>query len=108
MTIFPLFAQMTTKTRSFKEKITFFLRITIADNLRSQHRIPRVLMDQLPVVNMTPVAGQYYSFRRTTNGVVSVIKIINVTPKTISWDENHELAGKNLTFTLRLVLINQK
>jgi peptidylprolyl isomerase len=58
--------------------------------------------------NMTPVAGQYYSIRRTTDSAVSVIKIINVTPTTITWDENHELAGKNLTFTLRLVSINQK
>jgi FKBP-type peptidyl-prolyl cis-trans isomerase 2 len=57
---------------------------------------------------MTPVAGQYYSIRRTTDGAVSVVKIINVTPTTITWDENHELAGKNLTFTLRLVSINQK
>jgi peptidylprolyl isomerase len=58
--------------------------------------------------NMTPVAGQYYSIRRTSDNAVSVIKIINVTPTTITWDENHELAGKNLTFTLRLVSINQK
>jgi len=58
--------------------------------------------------NMTFVAGQYYSIRRTTDGVVSVIKIINVTPTTITWDENHELAGKNLTFTLRLVSIDRK
>jgi peptidylprolyl isomerase len=58
--------------------------------------------------NLTPVEGQYYSIRRTTDGAVSVIKIINVTPTTITWDENHELAGKNLSFTLRLVSINQK
>ena len=58
--------------------------------------------------NMTPVAGQFYSIRRTTDNGVSVIKIINVTPTTITWDENHELAGKNLTFSLRLVSINQK
>ena len=56
--------------------------------------------------NMTPVAGQYYSIRRTTDNAVSVIKIINVTPTTITWDENHELAGKNLTFALMLVSIN--
>jgi peptidylprolyl isomerase len=58
--------------------------------------------------NMTPVAGQYYSIRRTTDDSVSVIKIVNVTPTTITWDENHELAGKNLTFTIRLVSINEK
>ena len=58
--------------------------------------------------NMTPVEGQYYSIRRTTDGAISVIKIINVTPRTITGDENHELAGKNLTFTLILVSINPK
>jgi peptidylprolyl isomerase len=41
--------------------------------------------------NMTPVAGQYYSIRRTTDGAVSMIKIINVTPtrspgmRTMNW-----------------------
>ena len=57
---------------------------------------------------MTPVAGQYYFIRRTTDAVVSVIKITNLTPTTITWDENHELAGKNLTFALRLVSIKLK
>ena len=57
--------------------------------------------------NMTPVAGQYYSIKRTTDGTVSVIKIINVTPTTITWDENHELAGKNLTFTIQIVSMNK-
>jgi peptidylprolyl isomerase len=58
--------------------------------------------------NMTPVAGQYYTIRRTTDGAVSLIKIINVTPTTVTWDENNALVGENLTFTLRLVSINQK
>ena len=58
--------------------------------------------------NMTPVAGHYYTVRRTTDGAVSMIKIINVTPTTITWDENNILAGENLTFTIRLVSINQK
>ena len=58
--------------------------------------------------NMTPVAGQYYTIRRTTDGAVSLIKIINVTPTTVTWDENNALVGENLTFTLNLVSINQK
>ena len=56
---------------------------------------------------MTPVAGQYDTIRRTTDGAVSMVKIINVTPTTITWDENNALAGENLTFTIRLVSINQ-
>ena len=58
--------------------------------------------------NMTPVVGQLYTIRRTTDGAARVVKIINVTPSTITWDENHELAGQNLTFSIRLAGINQK
>jgi peptidylprolyl isomerase len=58
--------------------------------------------------NMTPVAGQYYTVRRTTDGALSMIKIINVTPTTITWDENNILVGENLTFSIRLVSKNRK
>ena len=58
--------------------------------------------------NMTPVVGQFFTIRRTTDGATSVVKIINVTPSTITWDENHELVGKNLTFSIKLVAINKK
>jgi peptidylprolyl isomerase len=57
--------------------------------------------------NITPMVGQFYSVRRTTDGVVTLVKIINVTPSTITLDANHELAGKNLTFSIRLVSINE-
>jgi peptidylprolyl isomerase len=56
--------------------------------------------------NVTPVAGQYYAIKSITDGTVSYIKIINVTQSTITLDGNHELAGKNLTFSIRLVGIN--
>jgi peptidylprolyl isomerase len=58
--------------------------------------------------NMTPLVGEYYTIRRTTDGAVSMVKIINVTPTTITWDENNALVGENLTFTLRLVSINRE
>ena len=58
--------------------------------------------------NITPVAGQYYAIKSTTDGTVSYTKIINVTSSTITFDENHELAGENLTFSVRLVAINPK
>jgi peptidylprolyl isomerase len=56
--------------------------------------------------NVTPVAGQYYAIKSITNGMVSYVKIINVTKSTITLDENHELAGQNLTFSIRLAGIN--
>ena len=58
--------------------------------------------------NVTPVAGQYYGIQRTSDGTVSYVKIINVTQSTVTLDENHELAGQNLTFSIRLIAINQK
>ncbi len=56
--------------------------------------------------NMTPVGGQYYTIRRTTDGAASLVRIINVTPTTITWDENNPLVGENLTFSIRLISIN--
>jgi len=58
--------------------------------------------------NITLLAGQFYSVRRTTDGTITQVKIINVTPSSITLDGNHELAGKNLTFSIRLVSINKK
>jgi peptidylprolyl isomerase len=56
--------------------------------------------------NTTPFVGQVYSIRRTTDGAERLVKIINVTPSTITLDGNHELAGQTLTFSIRLVGIN--
>ncbi len=56
--------------------------------------------------NVTPVAGQYYAIKSITDGTVSYVKIINVTQSTITLDEKHELAGQNLTFSIRLAGIN--
>jgi peptidylprolyl isomerase len=58
--------------------------------------------------NVTPVTGQYYAIKSITDGTVSYAKIINITTSTITLDENHELAGQNLTFSIRLVGINKK
>jgi peptidylprolyl isomerase len=58
--------------------------------------------------NTTPVAGQYYAIKSTTDGTINYVKIINVTTSTVALDENHELAGQNLTFTIRLAGINEK
>jgi peptidylprolyl isomerase len=62
------------------------------------HTIPRSVLG----ANMTPVVGQYLTITRKTDGAVSQVKIINVTSSSITWDENNELAGKNLTFSIRI------
>jgi peptidylprolyl isomerase len=57
--------------------------------------------------DVTPFVGQFYSIRRTTDGTERLVKITNVTPSTITLDGNHEMAGQNLTFTIRLAGINE-
>jgi FKBP-type peptidyl-prolyl cis-trans isomerase 2 len=53
--------------------------------------------------NETPIAGEYYTFKRASDGAVSRVKVVNVTSSTVTVDENHVLVGQNLTFTIRLV-----
>jgi peptidylprolyl isomerase len=55
-----------------------------------------------------PVVGEHYSIRRTSDNAVAYIKIINMTPDTITLDQNHELAGKDLDYTITLVGIAKK
>jgi peptidylprolyl isomerase len=52
--------------------------------------------------NITPEVGTLFSIRQTSTGATSVVKILNVTSSTVTWDENHLLAGKNLTFEIKL------
>lgn len=51
--------------------------------------------------------GGVYTITRRPDGALARVKIINVTPTTITWDENHALAGKDLVFTLRLIEIQK-
>jgi peptidylprolyl isomerase len=57
---------------------------------------------------MNPVAGERYTITRTTDGANAYVKILNVTPSTVAWDENHELAGKDLTYTITLTSLAKK
>ncbi|MDO9324838.1 MAG: peptidylprolyl isomerase [Methanoregula sp.] len=57
--------------------------------------------------NITPEVGSVLKITRQPDGAVDYIKIINVTPSTITWDENHELAGKDLVFTIRMIEIQK-
>jgi peptidylprolyl isomerase len=55
--------------------------------------------------NKTFTIGQTYTIRRTTDNAVSMVKILNVTRDTLTWDENNPLAGQNLTYRIKLVSI---
>jgi len=52
--------------------------------------------------DMNPVAGETFTITRKSDNAVASVKILNVTPTTITWDENHPLAGQNLTLTITL------
>jgi FKBP-type peptidyl-prolyl cis-trans isomerase 2 len=39
---------------------------------------------------------------------MSVFTVVNVTKTTVTVDENHALAGQNLTFTIKLVSFTKK
>ena len=55
-----------------------------------------------------PVSGNLYSIRRLSDNAVAYVKIVNVTSDTITIDQNHDLAGKDLVFTITLVDIARK
>jgi peptidylprolyl isomerase len=59
------------------------------------------------IANMTFVAGQYFTIHRNTDNATSVVRILDVTPSTVTWDENNPLAGQNLTFTVQIVHLNR-
>ena len=59
-----------------------------------------------PIANTTFIEGQsVYIHDRTTNAI-SIVKILNVTPTTVTWDANDPLAGLDFTFTIKLVKIS--
>jgi peptidylprolyl isomerase len=58
--------------------------------------------------NTSFVVGQDYQIVRKTDNAVAHVKILNVTPDTVTWDGNNVLAGQNLTLTLKLVRIEKQ
>jgi peptidylprolyl isomerase len=50
-----------------------------------------------------PEAGMYYSVRSPTDGTTNIVKVVDVTQDTVTIDQNHMLAGQNLTFMIRLI-----
>ena len=59
------------------------------------------------IANTSFTEGQYFTIRRKTDNVTSMVRILTITPSTVTWDENHPLAGQNLTFTVQIVSLNK-
>ena len=60
-----------------------------------------------PIANTTFVEGKYYAIHDRTTNAVSAVKILKVTPTTVTWDANDPLADLNFTFTIKLVKITR-
>jgi peptidylprolyl isomerase len=57
--------------------------------------------------NVTPEVGGFLKITRQPDGITTLVKVINVTPSTYTLDENHELVGKDLVFTIRMLEIQK-
>jgi peptidylprolyl isomerase len=70
--------------------------------------------DRIRVVNRTGIlanqtftVGEYYTIHSSVDNTNSMIRVLNVTPTTVTVDENSPLAGQNLTFMVQLVSLKK-
>jgi peptidylprolyl isomerase len=68
-----------------------------------QSDLVRTVSRSLFPAGTTPEAGMYYSVQNPTDGTTNIMKVVNVTEDTVTIDQNHMLAGENLTFMIRLI-----
>lgn len=54
-----------------------------------------------------PYIGEHLTVTDPSTGSASMVKIVNVTPSTITVDANFDLAGENLTFMIKLATIEK-
>jgi len=59
------------------------------------------------IANTSFIEGNYFTIHRKTDNAISMVRILTITPSTVTWDENHPLAGQNLTFTVQVVSLNK-
>jgi peptidylprolyl isomerase len=58
--------------------------------------------------DIEPVVGNTYSIHRNEDGAVAYVKLLSFTSDNLTFDQNHPLAGENLTFTIRFVGFTNK
>ena len=54
-----------------------------------------------------PVVGDHLTVTDPSTGTTRRVKIINVTPSTVTVDANYDLAGQTLTFMIKLATLNK-
>jgi peptidylprolyl isomerase len=60
-----------------------------------------------PIANTSFTVGEVFSIHDRTTGAYSAVRILKVTPTTVTWDANSPLAGLNFTFTIKLAGISR-
>lgn len=88
------------------ETKTVYIPVAKAYGPYNQTLVHVVNSSTLPA-DMNPEVGGVYMVTRKPDGAVARVKILNVTPSSVTWDENHDLAGKDLVFTIRLIDIQK-
>jgi peptidylprolyl isomerase len=58
------------------------------------------------LATMELAEGAMLTYRNPSTNTMSMVKILNVTPYTVTVDGNSPLAGESLTFTIQLVSVN--
>jgi FKBP-type peptidyl-prolyl cis-trans isomerase 2 len=58
------------------------------------------------LATMELTEGAMLTYRNPSTNTMSMVKILNVTPDTVTVDGNSPLAGEPLTFTIQLVSVN--
>ena len=60
-----------------------------------------------PIADTEFIEGQIYTVHDKTSGKYSAVKILHVTPTSVTWDANNPMAGQNFIFTIKLVKITR-
>lgn len=55
-----------------------------------------------------PVVGNYYTITNPKDGSTIRMKVLAINGDTVTLDQNHMLAGQNLTFVIRIASIKEK
>jgi|WetSurMetagenome_2_1015567.scaffolds.fasta_scaffold03896_7 FKBP-type peptidyl-prolyl cis-trans isomerase 2 len=60
-----------------------------------------------PIANTSFTVGEIFSIHDRTTNAYSAVRILKVTPTTVTWDANSPLSGLNFTFRIKLAGITR-
>lgn len=98
--VLPAFNRAVSEMQQVGEKITIHIPATEAYGVYREDLIEEVPVDALPNANQLPIGA--HVMIETARGVIRV-KVLDIKDGLLFFDHNHELAGKDLTYTIELV-----